>query len=148
MSEANSTSKQCIFRYFQVFSGIRTYLQSMVSVPALRLGNFTIKVVESFKYLGLVLQQNGKWNHHYNYLRTLAHRKAAFLCRLSTPRHPPHVRTIRLLLIANVYQMIRHALPFARLDQVQASALDGILARPLCIGLSKSAGKDNVLMEC
>src|SRR5688572_15211936 len=37
-------------------------LQSMVSVPALRLGNFTIKVVQSFKYLGLVLQQNGKWD--------------------------------------------------------------------------------------
>jgi hypothetical protein len=104
---------------------------------------------DSYKYLGVIFQSNGKWKSQFESIAAKCRLTANILGRINNRNRPPGpLITISLVKSILIPQM-SYGLPFWRFNKGQEHALNQILAAPLrrAFGLHRSASARRTLWE-
>lgn len=116
----------------------------------LSLGAHPVVIANSYKYLGLTFQRNGRWHQHFDALVAKLRLTANLIARINHRNHPPSpLITISLVKFVLLPQL-SYALAFWRPGLTQERVLNSIIAVPLrrALGLHRSASTARTLWEC
>jgi hypothetical protein len=86
---------------------------------------------KSYTYLGLVMQQSGRWTEHYERIRSKAAKLSQLINRVNQRYSNPSPTIIRQLVMAMPRAAVMWALPFWQPTESQYHQLDSILVKPL-----------------
>jgi hypothetical protein len=107
-----------------------------------------VATVSQYKYLGLILQQNGKWNAQFEAVASRCKITAALIGRINHRNRPPNPPTVCRLVLSTLIPPMTYSLAFWR-PIVVASMLLQIIANPLrkALGLPHCASAVRTLWE-
>jgi hypothetical protein len=119
-----------------------------IPIPTFRLGTLVLQRTQSYKYLGLIFQENGRWQEHFESLCLRLHKSVFAVQRLVTAHSSPSPLLLTQLLLAPLSQL-EYGLAFWRPTIGQRDALLSILIRPLrhCLALPRYAHRHSILKE-
>jgi hypothetical protein len=110
-----------------------------------------VEVVESYKYLGLLLHRNAKWELHGGDLLRRVRAAAFTIVSIIQLRGPPLLSAIRTLVIAVMTSTLSYGMPIYQPTPAHLKILDATLATPLRIALglpNRGTSAQAVLDEC
>jgi Reverse transcriptase (RNA-dependent DNA polymerase)/Endonuclease-reverse transcriptase len=109
----------------------------------------TIQYTNSYNYLGLILQSNGKWNKQFAKVKQRSNFAAHIVGKLISNKMAISLPVIRQLVLALVQSQTAYALPFWSPTDKQYLKLDSIIAKPVrrLLKLPFSAGIHSLLIE-
>ena len=109
--------------------------------------NTVLEIVESYKYLGMILQRNLNWKLHFNDIVLRAGRAVHLVTRTITSHSSIHITT--QLVNMTIRPIIAYALPFWIPTDIQFNKLNSLISIALkrALGLPISAHTLTVLTE-
>jgi hypothetical protein len=116
--------------------------------PAIIGGNI-VACTQSYKYLGIILQDNGKWNAQFDAIASKCKLTASQIGRINNRNRPPSPSITLSLVNSILIPQMTYSLAFWRPTKTQQQKLLQILATPLrrALGLPNSASAIRVLWE-
>jgi endonuclease/exonuclease/phosphatase family metal-dependent hydrolase len=96
---------------------------------AFQLTGFTMPIVPSYTYLGIVFHQHLSWKEQFTTLKRKLQQVSYLICRLLTPEVHAHIAAV--LVNATLRACISYAFPFWRPNRSQYQQLNSLLAAPL-----------------
>lgn len=122
------------------------------TMPArpLTLHNQQVGFVAHYKYLGLIFQSNGRWDHQFHSVVTKAKITANLIARINHRRHlPPRPLVTSTLVKYILIPQISYAIQYWRPTKTQFRTLNQIIATPLrrALGLHRTASALRTLWE-
>jgi hypothetical protein len=108
-----------------------------------------LEFAASYKYLGVILQGNLKWDLQIDSVIQRANSVSALISNSIVPGKPPGFRCVRALVEALLMPLIQYGMPIWQLNERQ-NELDQLIARPLrrCLSLpQKSTHALSVIVE-
>jgi hypothetical protein len=119
--------------------------------PTFLLGDQSLTIASSYRYLGLWFDECLRWTNHSEDVLRRARSAASLITRIISPRRPPHLPVIRQLVKAMIIPIITYGshVWYPRTARL-CSALESSYATPLrvALGLPSTAHRLSVLAEC
>lgn len=117
-------------------------------LPSFSLGSVNLQRVEEYKYLGLILQANGKWDKQFSSLCLRLHRSIFAIQRLIATHSAPSPPVLLQLMAAPMAQL-EYGLALWRPNQTQFDRLLSIIVKPFrrYLSLPACAHRDSVFAE-
>ena len=100
------------------------------TIPQIHLQSFTIKEVSSYKYLGVTLQQNGRWTQHINNILDKVKKTSTWLATFNNSNRPPSIATLSRVLKAVVIPQLTYAINIWQPGITQTKKLDSAITSP------------------
>ncbi len=125
---------------------IPTY-KKLLPIHNYTINNTVLDIVDSYKYLGMILHKNLNWNLHYNDIVLRANRAVHLVTRTITSHSSIHITT--QLVNMTIRPIIAYALPFWTPTDIQFNKLNSLISIALkrALGLPISAHTLTVLTE-
>lgn len=113
------------------------------------LNSHNIEFVDSYKYLGLTLQSNGRWNRQFDAIITKAKLTANLIARINERNCPPGPLITASLVRYILIPQMAYAIAFWRPSKSHFRVMNQLLAGPLrrALGLHHSASAARTLWE-
>jgi hypothetical protein len=129
-----------------IFSRRRTPPAPLVP---LKLASFTLACVDSYKYLGITLDNQFTFNLHSNNIVSSVRTQCSLLNRTISFSASPQPLTIRSLLLGKAYSILSYGLPFWEPSTKTLNKLVSLLSTPLrlSLGLPVYAPRMAILLE-
>jgi hypothetical protein len=114
------------------------------------LGFVTLRIVDTYRYLGLIYDSRWSWVPQFASMLTRASRCSHLISRIITPGVPIGIRAISSLIRGMLIPLMTYGCPFWRLRVPQRKKLNALLTRPLtrALRLPSTAHHLSVLIEC
>ena len=141
-------SKTQVVRFSRASVGSRV---AALPSPIFRMGFEILKIVEMYKYLGLIYDNRWSWIPQFDSLLTRAARVSSLITRICSSRNSlVTVRSVRSLIIGMFFPLVTFAAPFWRLRPPAAKKLDALIVRPLArvLRLPATTHHLSILIEC
>jgi hypothetical protein len=97
----------------------------------LTLARAALTRVESYPYLGLILQSDMRWTLQAKAVAQKAHKLGFALCRLINERGPPNSLVLRNIIFATLFSVVGYALHLWRPSQEQLAVIERRMLLPL-----------------
>jgi Reverse transcriptase (RNA-dependent DNA polymerase)/Endonuclease-reverse transcriptase len=113
------------------------------------LNDHEIELVDHYKYLGLVIQSNGKWDQQFNAIVSKASHTANLIARINRRNAPPGPLVTATLVKSILIPQMSYAAQFWRPTKSHFHDLNQLIAVPLrrALGLHRSTSAARVLWE-
>ena len=95
-----------------------------------------LPVQTSARYLGVVFDQHGHWDSHFDSILPKVRYAVHRICRIIRRDHPPCMPIISELIKTHVHPIISYGFPIVRFTQTQQNKLDSLLILPIKRSLS------------
>jgi hypothetical protein len=117
--------------------------------PSLSLSSFSLTTVETYKYLGITLDNQFNFSTHSNNIISSMRTQCYFIYRTISFSAPPLPLTVRSLLLAKVYSVLSYGLPFWSPKSKTITKMVALISNPLrlSLGLPVSAPRLAILLE-
>jgi len=118
-----------------------TRKRNLPALPALTLTGFHLADVPHYKYLGVIMQSDLKWDQQVEKVRGSVSRVVGMISRFITPGKPPGFKCVKQMSEALVAPIISYGQPIWRADKNQQASLDKLVAQPIrrCLSLPKGS---------
>jgi len=115
----------------------------------LMLSSFALPCVDSYKYLGITLDNQFNFNLHSDKIVDTVRTQCSLLNRTISFSSSPQPLTIRSLLLGKVYSILSYGLPFWSPSAKTLNKLVSLISTPLCLslGLPVFAPRTAILIE-
>jgi len=136
-------AKSNVVHFSSKRSRVTPYTQTLV------LSGSALNVVNSYTYLGLVLQHNGSWTQHFERINSRTTVSSYLITRVNQRHGPPSPIIIRQLVNAMPRATILWALPFWKPTNKQYEVLNRRIVTPLrtALALPSSVSRAAVMVE-
>jgi hypothetical protein len=120
----------------------------LIDLPDFNLGATVLKRVDHYKYLGLVFQENGKWNVQFDSLCPRLHKSVFAIQRLMFSQSSPSPTVLLQLMLAPMAQL-EYGFAFWRPTDKQRKDILNIIIKPFrnCLALPWYSHRFSILKE-
>ena len=101
------------------------------AIPQIQLQGFIIKEVPNYKYLGVTLQQDGRWTQHIKNILDKVKKTSTWLASFNNSNRPPSISVLTRVVKAVVVPQLTYAINIWQPGKTQEKKLNGAMTRPL-----------------